>query len=68
MDQQNFETILETLAEKIRDLEFEVSLREYENEKLKKENESLLRENKELKWHLNPLVKGYENMEGNKND
>lgn len=50
MDQKNLETILEALAEKIRDLELEVSLRDYEIEKLKKENE-------ELRWHLDPVRK-----------
>ena len=41
MDSKNFETILETLAEKIRDLELEVSLRDYDIKKLKEENETL---------------------------
>ena len=50
MDQKNIETVLSALAEKIRDLELEVSLREYEIERLKKENE-------ELRWHLNPIGK-----------
>ena len=41
MDQKNIETVLSALAEKIRDLELEVSLREYEIEKLKEENARL---------------------------
>lgn len=41
MDQKNLETILEALAEKIRDLELEVSLRDYEIEKLKDKNSAL---------------------------
>jgi hypothetical protein len=41
MDQKNIETILEALVEKIRDLELEVSLRDYDIKKLKEENEKL---------------------------
>lgn len=41
MDQKNIETILEALAEKIRDLELKVSLRDYEINKLKEENERM---------------------------
>ena len=41
MDQKNNEIILNTLAEKIRDLELEVSLRDYDIKKLKEENTSL---------------------------
>ena len=50
MDQKNIETILEALADKIRDLELKVSLRDYEIDMLKKENE-------ELRWHLDPIGK-----------
>lgn len=64
MDQKNIETILDTLAEKIRDLEIEVSFREYEIEKLKKENESLLRKNEELTEHLTPTRKWEECKNG----
>lgn len=61
-------TMVESMAEKIDRLKGELFCKDYEIEKLKSENEKLLRENKELKWHLNPLVKGYENMEGKNND
>ena len=64
MDQKNTETILETLAEKIRDLETEVSFREYEIEKLKKENERLLKKNEELAEYLTPTRKWEECKDG----
>ena len=71
MDQKNTETILETLAEKIRDLETEVSFREYEIEKLKEEKkkleaqyETLLRKNAELNEHLTPTRKWEERKDG----
>lgn len=41
MDNKNIETILEALAEKIRDLELELSLRDYDIKKLKEENARL---------------------------
>jgi hypothetical protein len=41
MEQKNIEIILSALAEKISELELEVSLRDYDNKKLKEENETL---------------------------
>lgn len=41
MDQKNIETILESLAEKIRDLELELDLRDYDIKNLKEENAKL---------------------------
>ena len=59
--------VLQALGEKIDNLSGEVYIKDLQIEKLKEENERLKKANEELKWHLNPLVKGYENMEGNKN-
>lgn len=50
MDEKNYNTIIELLAEKVRELQMEVRL-------LKYENESLTKENNDLKWHLNPIAK-----------
>ena len=50
-------TTLEAMAEKIDRLKGELFCKDYEIEKLKEENERLLQENKELRWHLNPLVR-----------
>lgn len=41
MEQKNIEIILSALAEKISELELEMSLRDYDNKKLKEENETL---------------------------
>ena len=48
MDQKNIETVLQALAEKIRDLELEVSLRDYDIKKLNEENASLRTEIKRV--------------------
>ncbi len=61
-------TMVEAMAEKIDRLKGELFCKDYEIEKLKAENEKLKKANEELYRHLNPLAKGYENMEGNKND
>ena len=50
MDEKNYNTIIELLAEKVRELQVEVRL-------LKYENESLAKENKDLKWHLDPIAR-----------
>lgn len=57
MEEKNTQIILETLAEKIRSLEVEVSLRDYEIRNLKEENERLKKESEELRWHLDPIRK-----------
>ena len=44
MEQKNIEIILSALAEKISELELEVSLRDYDIKKLKEENTTLRRE------------------------
>lgn len=44
MKDQNTKTILETLAEKIRELELEVSLKDYEITKLKEEKAELIKQ------------------------
>ena len=46
MEEKNLYTILELLAEKVRDLQLEVRLLKYENESLSKENERLMEEKK----------------------
>ena len=50
--EQNMETILATLAEKIRELETQVSLRDYDIKNLNKDNERLKKENEELKAEI----------------
>ena len=60
MEEKNFITIMELLAEKLKELQVSLSLMKYENDRLKKENE-------ELKWHLNPLGKR-DNQEVREND
>lgn len=41
MDQRNIETVLEALAERIRELKMDIMLKEAENEILRKKNEEL---------------------------
>lgn len=41
MDQRNIETVLEALAERIRELKTDIMLKEAENEILRKKNEEL---------------------------
>lgn len=60
MEEKNFITIMELLAEKLKELQASLSLMKYENDRLKKENE-------ELKWHLNPFGKR-DNKEEKEND
>ena len=50
--EQNMETILATLAEKIRELELQLSLRDYDIKNLNKDNERLKKENEELKAEI----------------
>jgi FtsZ-binding cell division protein ZapB len=60
MESKDLGIVLETLAEKIRSLEVEVSLRDYDIKRLKEENERLKKENeelRELRWHLDPIRK-----------
>ena len=45
MEQKNIDTVLEVMAEKIRDLEFELGLRQYEIDKYKGEINKLIQEN-----------------------
>ena len=47
--EQNMDTILATLAEKIRELELQLSLRDYDIETLKKKNARLQEENDTLR-------------------
>ena len=57
MDQKNIETVLQALAEKIRDLELEVSLRDYDIKKLNEENANLRTEIKRLLGLPDPIIK-----------
>jgi hypothetical protein len=56
MEQKNIDTILETMAEKIRDLEFELKLREYDFEKAKEEAEKAAEENLVLRSEITRLA------------
>lgn len=56
MEQKNIDTILETMAEKIRDLEFELKLREYDCEKAKVEAEKAAEENLVLRSEITRLA------------
>lgn len=46
MEEKNFITIIELLAEKVRELQLEVRLLKYENESLSKENEEYKKHSK----------------------
>lgn len=56
MEQKNMETILVALAEKIRELEFELQLREYDCEKAKVEAEKAAEENLVLRSEITRLA------------
>lgn len=56
MEQKNIDTILETMAEKIRDLEFELRLREYDCEKAKEDAEKAAEENLVLRSEITRLA------------
>lgn len=63
MDQKNIDTVLEVMAEKIRDLEFELGLRQYEVDKCKGEINKLIQENEGLRANISRLAEEIALME-----
>lgn len=56
MDQKNIDTVLEVMAEKVRDLEFELGLRQYEVDKCRGEMDRLIKENESLRASISNLA------------
>ena len=63
MDQKNIDTVLEVMAEKVRDLEFELGLRQYEADKYKDELDRVIKENESLRANISNLAEQIALME-----